>query len=64
MRTCQILIVLLSFAGFLINIYYSIHGRKAQEPLGFTGVVISMGLQLLFLWLYYKAGALSTFFPQ
>ena len=49
-----------------VSLFASLHadfyGRKAREPYGFVGAIVTLVLIGLFFLVYYKAGALSTIF--
>ena len=61
MKTYQTILLVLLVIRFLFNLYHDFNGRTGHKPFGFIGGTISIGSFLLYSWLYWKSGALSTF---
>ena len=55
----QIIILVLILSNFLRLLHQDCHGRKEVEATGFLGVVITILLEIVTLWLYRKAGTFS-----
>jgi len=63
MKAAQIFIIVLLAFGFLMNLHYDINGRKAHEPWGYVGVLITIFGTAAIAFVYWKAGAFSLIFP-
>ena len=59
MKAAQCTIALLIVAGLLRGLWTDFYGVKNHEPYGFLGVVISIAIFILMVWLNYTAGAFS-----
>ena len=45
--------------GTLRKLWQDVHGVKKRDPLGFTGVVMTVLTSALLAWAYWKSGAFS-----
>lgn len=59
---CQIVLLLLMAISMLFNMRNDINGRPAKEPDGFFGVVITMIVMAILIFIFYHAGAFSLIF--
>lgn len=58
---CQILVVLLLGMGFFHGLYEDFEGRKAHEPWGFSGAIVTIVVTAVVVVLYACAGLFSEF---
>jgi len=61
-QVCQWLILIMLSVSLFASLHADFYGRKAREPYGFVGAIVTLVLIGLFFLVYYKAGALSTIF--
>ena len=59
-HTAQIICVILTVIGFLRMVYQDIEGRAEVKPTGFVGVLATIIVVALLVWLYSIAGLYST----
>ena len=57
----QIAIAILLLVNFLVLLRSDFYGRKAREPGGFGGAIITLLVTAAAFLLYWKAGAFSLF---
>ena len=62
MKILQIIILMILFINFLSGLYTDINGRKAKEPYGFMGALITIIFTIALFLLYYYAGAFNKIF--
>ncbi len=55
-HVCQGLIVINLLAGVLLTLYRDVNGRKAEDPAGFRGVVVTLIVFVLMAAVYLGAG--------
>lgn len=60
MRGCQIAIMVLLVVQILRGFWTDVHGIKAREPFGFSGIITTILTGAALVLLYWKAGAFST----
>lgn len=61
MRLAQCLLIGLLILGFFANLFWDVNGKAAKEPEGFAGVVGTIVIYTIIVFLYHKAGLFSTF---
>jgi len=62
MQFCQAVIFFMLLAGLFVGLYHDFYGKKAREPYGYSGAVVSILITVLLFVLYYHAGAFSKLF--
>lgn len=62
MKLCQLIILALFVWGFFASLRSDFHGRKAREPYGFQGAVITVVLHGMMFFVYWVAGAFTEVF--
>ncbi|MEM8738642.1 MAG: hypothetical protein AAGG38_09220 [Planctomycetota bacterium] len=63
MLICQLTILCLQIAAFLMMLYHDCNGRPAREPGGFSAVLTSIIVWPTIVCLYYFAGTYSQILP-
>lgn len=64
MKVAQWIILVLVVVRFFGMLYGDFNGRKESKPLGFQGAIGTIGSVAVWLFIYWKAGAFSTIFPE
>lgn len=60
---CQWLMLVHLIALLFVGLYQDFNGRKAKEPFGFTGAVLTVVVTALMFVIYYAAGGFTRILP-
>ena len=63
MKAAQIIVIVLQVIGLLTTLRTDVNGRMSKAPSGYRGVVETLALMALIVWLYAEAGLYSALLP-
>lgn len=59
MKICQYVIAIQLVFSLFSSLHMDFYGRKAKEPFGFYGAVMTLVIMALVAWIYITAGVFS-----